>query len=217
MYASSMITTGNVGIGTTAPSAQLQILNASMNRLTGLYIGPSTQSGIVLDSTSGTNGKSFNIWSTSSADSVAAGSLVFFDITSSVYRMVISPSGQVGIGTTGPGYLLDVNGTARITGAVIMPYIVWHFNWSAAQGVGVIGSSSIVNSINNTNISGTYINTPSSGRFTVPHTGVYMCIFDCATTGVSETKLLLRIDGTYYNPYATYIGNYTQATYTEIV
>ena len=131
--------------------------------------------------------------------------------------MVINPSGQVGIGTTGPGYLLDVNGTARISGAVIIPYMVWHFNWSATQGVGVIGSSSIVNSINNTNISGTYINTPSSGRFTVPHTGVYMCVFDCATTGVSETKLLLRIDGTYYNPYATYIGNYVQATYTEIV
>jgi hypothetical protein len=114
----SNLYSSQVGIGTTTPSASLQILNASMNRLTGLYIGPSTQSGIVLDSTSGVSGKSFNIWSTSSGDSAVAGSLVFFDITAGAYRMVISPSGQVGIGTTGPGYTLHVVGSIFATGNV---------------------------------------------------------------------------------------------------
>ena len=131
--------TGYVGIGTAAPSAQLQIFNASMNRLTGLYIGPTTQSGIVLDSTSGASGRSFNIWSTSSGDSVVAGSLVFFDITASTYRMVINPSGNVGIGTTNPSHTLQVagainctsflvNGTAVATGTGS----VWGVNGSTA-------------------------------------------------------------------------------------
>jgi hypothetical protein len=106
-------TTGNVGIGTASPSAQLQITNANMGRLTGIYVGPSTQSGIVLDSTSGASGRSFNIWSTSSGDSMGAGSLAFFDITASVYRMVINSSGNVGIGLTNPGYKLDVSGNVN--------------------------------------------------------------------------------------------------------
>jgi hypothetical protein len=110
--------TGNVGIGTATPSAQLQILNASMNRLTGVYVGPSTQSGIVLDSTSAASGRSFNIWSTNASDSAGVGSLVFFDITASAYRMVINSSGKVGIGTTAPSMLLSVGNYGGMMGGV---------------------------------------------------------------------------------------------------
>jgi len=105
---------GFVGIGTTAPSARLQITDANMNRLTGIYVGPSPQSGIVLDSTSGASGRSFNIWSTSSADSAGVGSLVFFDITAGVYRMVINSSGNVLVNATstfGNGVIQVVSGT----------------------------------------------------------------------------------------------------------
>ena len=113
------LATGYVGIGTTVPSAQLQISNANMGRLTSIYVGPSTQSGIVLDSTSGASGKSFNIWSTGSGDSTGAGSLAFFDITASAYRMVISSTGNVGIGITNPTIPLHVNGyTGSVAGAV---------------------------------------------------------------------------------------------------
>ena len=116
----TMDSSGNVGIGTATPSAQLQILNASMNRLTGVYVGPSTQSGIVLDSTSGTSGRSFNIWSTASSDSAGVGSLAFFDITASAYRMVINSSGYVGIGTVAPIATLHVNTSQTVATSGIL-------------------------------------------------------------------------------------------------
>jgi hypothetical protein len=132
--------------------------------------------------------------------------------------MSIRADGFVGIGTTAPGYSLDVVGTARISGPVILPYVVWHFNWSSFQYIGVVGSAgSLVNSINSTNISGTYINTPSPGQFTVPHSGVYLCTFDATTTVDTRSVVLLRINGTNYNPYAATIGAYSQMTYTEVL
>jgi hypothetical protein len=129
----------------------------------------------------------------------------------------IGANGNVGIGTTNPGYSLDVVGTARISGAVIIPYVLWHFNWSSFQYVGIVGSSGMVNSINNTNIAGTYINTPSPGQFTVPYSGLYLCTFDATSTVDARSIVLLRINGLYYNPYATSLGNYAQMTYTDVV
>jgi len=131
--------------------------------------------------------------------------------------MTVLSSGYVGIGTTNPAYTLDVVGTTRITGPLTVPYFLWHFNWSSFQYIGVVGSTGMVNSINNTNIAGAYINTPSPGQFTVPHSGVYLCTFDATTTVDARSIVLLRINGVYYNPYAATIGNYAQMTYTDVV
>jgi hypothetical protein len=110
---SAYYTSGNVGIGTISPTASLHINNASGNRLNMLYLS-SIQSGIVLDSTASSNGRSYNIWSTNGSDSVGSGCLAFFDIISSTYRMIINPSGNVGIGTNNPAFTLTVYGGAGI-------------------------------------------------------------------------------------------------------
>jgi hypothetical protein len=102
-------TGGNVGIGTSSPSGTLSIESSTATRTTSLNI-KSPQAGILLDSTSSTNGKQYNIWSSNSGDSIGAGSLAIFDQSSSAYRIIINTSGNVGIGTTTPSSKLHVNG-----------------------------------------------------------------------------------------------------------
>jgi hypothetical protein len=79
-----------------------------------LYLS-SLQSGIVLDSTASSGGRSYNIWSTNGSDSVGNGCLVFFDMIASAYRMVINSGGYVGIGTTNPTVPLYVAISANIS------------------------------------------------------------------------------------------------------
>jgi hypothetical protein len=94
---------GNVGIGTTTPTAGLQIVSVPGNgvspklRLTDNTLGGKTweiQSGIA-----GVNDSYFGIW----------------DVTDNVQAVTITNSGNVGIGTTGPGQKLSVAGTIEST------------------------------------------------------------------------------------------------------
>jgi len=112
-------TGGNVGIGTIAPSAALTIYktDAGFHRLTSLYIN-TPQAGIVLDSSQSTSGRKFNIFANTTGGSATDGSLCFFDITSGIYRMIIDPTGNVGIGATSPGYALHVAGAIYATGNI---------------------------------------------------------------------------------------------------
>ena len=95
---------GNVGIGTASPGAKLEVLG---NERTSSILVKGTQPGIVLNNTS-TNGKNFNIWSTSSADGPGVGKLAIYDETSGAYRMLINESGNVGIGTISPNTKLEL-------------------------------------------------------------------------------------------------------------
>ena len=130
-----------------------------------------------------------------------------------------SSNGNIGIGTTTPSYALDVKGIVNATSFIgTTPYFVWHFNWNSAPALNtIIGATGIINSSINTTFTGTYINTPGSGRFTAPITGVYLCTFDCCAQVGNTNCALLRINGTYYNPYATFVGSYQQQTIPETV
>ena len=91
--------TGNVGIGTTSPSAPLHVKDSSQ-----------TGYGLILDASS-YGGRQWVL-----GDGVTTpvpGTFELRDINSSATRLSVTSSGNVGIGTTNASYRLDVNGTVN--------------------------------------------------------------------------------------------------------
>lgn len=68
---------------------------------------------------SSTSGNAFTVQQQS------AGNVASFQISSGSTALIINPSGYVGIGTTNPGYILDVNGSARFgTNTLTLPTVL---------------------------------------------------------------------------------------------
>jgi hypothetical protein len=89
---------GFVGIGTTNPSAPLQIRNSNGTLLTLTRVGATNAN-----------------WSFVHGDS-SGGYLQLYNNTSTSSSLYIRDTGNVGIGTNNPAVALDVNGYARATG-----------------------------------------------------------------------------------------------------
>ena len=152
---------GNVGIGTTTPTATLQVANASSDSL--------ITSGSTYPLTLYTNN--------SSADSAiywkaTAGSLRFGTTTDGITtsgfaeRMRITAAGNVGIGNSSPTNTLDVTGTLRVSGAVT-------FTTALTTANGGIGTST--GSLANCTVDGTN----AVGYLTIPQnaqTGSYTLV-----------------------------------------
>jgi len=94
---------GNVGIGTTAPGAQLHLNGTGDLRMTNAV----NTSGFDIGLLGGTSDASSYIYNRANAP-------LFFG-TNNAARMTISNAGDVGIGTTSPGYKLEVNGAFAAT------------------------------------------------------------------------------------------------------
>lgn len=93
-----ILTNGNIGIGTTSPSSILHLNSASGNGTV-----------IRLTSTS-TNGKTYGIGSNFVSGS---GEFAIYDYTAGAQRFFINTSGNIGIGTTTPSQLLEVNNATQ--------------------------------------------------------------------------------------------------------
>ena len=104
---------GNVGIGTTSPQTKLEISGSGSDgagnsdlRVTSTG---SIGAGIQLNA-SGYGGRPYSILATQGSTGIP-GSLGVYDTTTGTYRLVISPTGNVGIGAIVPGNKLHVTGT----------------------------------------------------------------------------------------------------------
>lgn len=93
---------GTVGIGTAQPAEKLHIREKAAD------LGAA----ILLDSTGGTGGRQYYVGSTLSSNIGGAGLFQIYDDTANAPRLNIDASGNVGIGTTGPNYRLEVAGNA---------------------------------------------------------------------------------------------------------
>jgi len=101
----TILSSGNVGIGTTTPGTKLDVSGSGDVQLRVNSSG--TDAGINLINSNG--GRSYVIYSGGSGSGVGSGNLAFYDATAGLTRMVINgSSGNVGIGTTGPNALLDL-------------------------------------------------------------------------------------------------------------
>jgi hypothetical protein len=109
-------TNGNVGIGTASPSHPLDIAYAVSDGV-GIRLANSISDSYSQMAFLGT-GEQFQIGVGNDSAPSVADKFFIYDATATEFRMVIDTSGNVGIGTTSPGALLDVNGTVNFRGVM---------------------------------------------------------------------------------------------------
>jgi hypothetical protein len=118
---SSYINGGNVGIGTSAPGSKLEVNGniAAINSNPLIFLGPSNGSATTANyhSIGYAQSDGYHVTGSGAGDltigALGGENIVFGTNTSGIptTRMYIKNDGNVGIGTTAPGYKLHVNGT----------------------------------------------------------------------------------------------------------
>ncbi len=109
------LNSGNVGVGTATPGSKLSIYNNGPDFNIPVQIQPSANTKesalgfIPAGAVSGAN----TTWTIGRAYNANRFSIRTWDGTTDAERLVMNSSGNIGIGTTGPGRLFDVNGMSR--------------------------------------------------------------------------------------------------------
>jgi hypothetical protein len=198
---------GNIGIGTTSPSSRLTISGGSLattgnglhfaseltNGRTGTYDTSSLSSihtyfdAKTVELTAGsTSGCVTGISATGLGSTLFSGTLRF--ITASTERMRIFSNGRVGIGTiTDAGYLLDVNGTAKIGNLL---FSNTNINDNTLSGSNLsIGSQKTGNG-------DIYLDYPSTGNLYIRKSGaVAFAVFNSSSNfGIGTTSPNAKLD-----------------------
>lgn len=131
---------GSVGIGTTTPASKLHVAGTGYTEIK-VGSGGSSNSGFSLVPDSGNH---FSLQASGSADALGASNFYIRDVTANAPRLLINPSGNVGIGTVTPTSKLQVNGNVEATGFSIagVPVGTSTDSYWSATGGGAIHYSS---------------------------------------------------------------------------
>jgi len=144
-------TSGNVGIGTSAPRARLDLANGVLTGVGNIGGQADTGAYTIWGGHSTLNGAYVQLWGASSAN---ANVLIFGN--ASTERARIDSSGNVGIGTASPGAKLDVRGSSTFLVNATNPTA-----WTSVDSALTTGSMyNQWNTTSNVGISGTYTNHP---------------------------------------------------------
>lgn len=125
----TILSSGNVGIGTTAPSSRFHVAGPNsggypMTIQAAPGTGPAGYMNLAMNNTTSGAYKSNIDFQNSGATKFSLGvdylgngtnNFALFDNVAGTHRFWVEPNGNVGIGTTAPGYKLDVNGTVNAT------------------------------------------------------------------------------------------------------
>ena len=108
----TVLSGGSVGIGTTSPAYILDMAGNTARISGGNY----AQFSMVA---TGTGGRDYRIGSTDNGNGLGGGNFTIYDQTAGASRLLVNSSGNVGIGTTSPNTVLDVNGAFSMRGMAI--------------------------------------------------------------------------------------------------
>ncbi|MEM7819713.1 MAG: tail fiber domain-containing protein [Candidatus Aenigmatarchaeota archaeon] len=157
---------GSIGIGTTLPTGRLDIRNDA------------AAANLILDAT----GSQLGVVYSGGGDELRLGSNNSYD------DIVISPSGNVGIGTTAPDATLDVNGAATIGGDIGYTNVYQTKLWVGQGNIHVYGNEDLIE------VAGTQY-----GRLRLGNAWNYSGIYaDTATDGSANTLVLGASSGKIY-------------------
>jgi hypothetical protein len=106
---------GRLGLGTSSPSYKLDVSGAAASAIVGAQVvntDPSGYSNLILRNSGGT-AKEYQLV-VGGSSSASASNFWLYDATAGQVRLHVSSVGNVGIGTTSPGYPLDVKGIVNV-------------------------------------------------------------------------------------------------------
>jgi hypothetical protein len=181
---------GNIGLGTSTPSAKLEIVGGTRNDMLRLVSdGNPSVSFKNTDPSGGTaNDGEYQLFAAGNSGnpSINPGTFgIYYDHSSNAgYRMAITNTGNVGVGTAKPTEKLDVVGNVKSSGTLTVGTVTYpNIHGSANQVLSTTGTGTLA------------WTTPASGG--VPYTGATQAVnleaYDLKVNGVTVGKGLANI------------------------
>jgi hypothetical protein len=134
-------TSGGVGVGTTTPAYPLNVVGSSgagVDQGAVEFANGANDTGIRIRNTAA-SGRTWTLFSSGGGSGLGVGNFNIYDATSGQARLSIMPNGRVGIGTTSPGFRLDVADRMRVRQGASGSAGLWFFQTTPGNDQAFVG------------------------------------------------------------------------------